>query len=129
MPEEFRARNAAGIQWLAEAFRLARADGSAAVVVFMQANPWASPSSRYFGYRELISALAGETRNFRGEVLLVHGDTHRHRVDRPLRDPESAEPFANFTRVEVFGYPTMNWVRIRVGAERGRVRFEVTPGS
>jgi len=31
--------------------------------------------------------------------------------------------------VEVFGYPTMNWVRIRVGDEGGRVRFEVTPGS
>jgi hypothetical protein len=129
MPEEFRARNAAGIQWLGEAFRIARADGSGAVVVFMQANPWASPSSRYFGYRELLSALARETRDFRGEVLLVHGDTHRHRVDRPLRDPGGGAPLPNFTRVEVFGYPTMNWVRIRVSEERGRVRFEVTPGS
>ena len=64
-----------------------------------------------------------------GEVLLVHGDTHRHRVDRPLRDPADGAPLANFTRVEVFGYPTMNWVRIRVGDEGGRVRFEVTPGS
>ena len=62
-------------------------------------------------------------------MLLVHGDTHRHRVDRPLRDPESGATLANFTRVEVFGYPTMNWVRIRVSEQAGRVRFEVTPGS
>lgn len=129
MPEEFRSRNAAGIQWLGEAFRLARADGTGAIVVFMQANPWASPSSHYFGYRELLSALARETRDYRGEVLLVHGDTHRHRVDRPLRDPAGGAPLTNFTRVEVFGYPTMNWVRVRVSEEGGRMRFEVTPGS
>jgi len=129
MPEEFRDRNAAAILWLEQAFRLARGDGSSAVVVLMQANPWASPTGHYFGYRELLSALARETRAFRGEVLLVHGDTHRHRVDRPLRDPADDAPLANFTRVEVFGYPTMNWVRIRVGDEGGRVRFEVTPGS
>jgi hypothetical protein len=129
MPEEFRDRNAAAIQWLEQAFRLARDDGSGAVVVLMQANPWASPTSHYFGYRELLSTLARETREFRGEVLLVHGDTHRHRVDRPLRDPAGGAPLANFTRVEVFGYPTMNWVRIRVSEEAGRVRFTVTPGS
>lgn len=129
MPEEFRQRNAAAIQWLEEAFRLAHADGFGAVVVLMQANPWASPSSHYYGYRELLSALARESREFRGEVLLVHGDTHRHRVDRPLRNPAGGPPFPNFTRVEVFGYPTMNWVRIRVSERAGRVRFEVTPGS
>ena len=62
-------------------------------------------------------------------MLLVHGDTHRYRVDQPLRDPDGGTPLANFTRVEVFGYPTMNWVRIRVSEEAGRVRFTVTPGS
>ena len=129
MPDEFRNRNAATIDWLAQSFQLARADGSGAVVVLMQANPWASPTSRYFGYRELLSTLALETREFPGEVLLVHGDTHRHRVDRPLNVPASGAPVANFTRAEVFGYPTMNWMRIRVGEQAGRVRFEVTPGS
>ena len=129
MPEEYRRRSAAIDEWLAQAFGPARRDGLRAVVVLMQANPWASPTNRYFGYRELLSALARETREFPGEVLLVHGDTHRHRVDRPLRDPASGVPLANFTRVEVFGYPTMNWVRIRVSEEAGRVRFEVTPGS
>ena len=129
MPEEFRVRNAAVREWLERSFALARGDSLGAVVVLIHANPWASPTGRYFGYRELLASLARESREFRGEVLLVHGDTHRHRVDRPLRDPEGGERLSNFTRVEVFGYPTMNWVRIRVGEEAGRVRFEVTPGS
>ncbi|MBI1964902.1 MAG: hypothetical protein HYV99_09270 [Betaproteobacteria bacterium] len=129
MPEEFRSRNAAVEQWLERSFRLAREDGLRAVVVLMQANPWASPTGHYFGYRELLAALARETREFRGEVLLVHGDTHRHRVDRPLRRAPGDAPLANFTRVEVFGSPSMNWVRIRVSEEAGRVRFVVTPGS
>jgi hypothetical protein len=129
MPEEFRVRSAAAAQWLAQSFNLARADGLRAVVLFMQANPWAAPTGRYFGYRELLATLAKETLGFDGEVLLVHGDTHRYRVDGPLSDPATGAPVANFTRVEVFGSPGMNWVRIRVSDYAGRVGFEVTPGN
>lgn len=129
MPEEFRSRSAAVARWLEQSFNFARGERLLAVVIFMQANPWASPSNRYFGYRDLLAALARETLGFDGEVLLVHGDTHRYRVDAPLRDPATGVPVANFTRVEVFGSPGMNWVRIRVAAEAGRVSFEVTPGN
>ena len=129
MPEESRHRTAAGNEWLGQSFGLARVNGLRAVVILIQGNPWASPTGRYFGYRELISALARETREFPGEVLLVHGDTHRHRVDRPLRDLETGTPVVNLLRVEVFGSPSMNWVKIRVIEDAGRVRFEVTPGS
>jgi len=129
MPEEFRRRSVAINEWLGRSFGLARANGTRAVVVLMQANPWAAPANRYYGFRELHAALARQAREFTGEVLLVHGDTHRYRVDQPLRDPASGEVLANFTRVEVFGYPTMNWVRIRVSEEAGRIRFTVTPGS
>lgn len=129
MPEEFHHRNAAVIAWLEQSFSIARSGRLRAVVVLMQADPWISPTSRYFGFRELLAAFAAQTREFDGEVLLVHGDTHRYRVDRPLRDPVSGAPLANFMRVEVFGYPTMNWVRIRVAERDGRVRFSVDPGS
>ncbi len=129
MPEEFRSRSAAVARWLEQSFDFARGETLRAVVIFMQANPWASPSNRYFGYRDLLAALARETLGFDGEVLLVHGDTHRYRVDAPLRDPATGVPVANFTRVEVFGSPGMNWVRIRVAEDAGRVSFEVTPGN
>lgn len=129
MPGEYRSRSAAVGEWLEQSFDLAREGGLKAIVVLIQANPWASPASHYFGYRELLATLARKVNGFEGEVLLVHGDTHRHRVDRPLRDPANGATLANFTRIEVFGYPVMNWVRIRVMEEAGRVRFEVTPGS
>jgi hypothetical protein len=129
MPEEFRSRSAAVARWLEQSFNFAREERLRAVVIFMQANPWVSPTSRYFGFRELLATLAKETLGFDGEVLLVHGDTHRYRVDSPLRDPASGAPVANFTRVEVFGSPGMNWVRIRVIKDAERVRFEVTPGN
>jgi hypothetical protein len=38
-------------------------------------------------------------------------------------------PLANFLRIEVFGSPTVNWVRVRVTEQDGRVEFEATPGS
>lgn len=127
MPEEFRSRSAAVDRWLEQSFDLARRNGLRAVVVLMQANPWFTGSDIEF--RELLRRLAAESRGFDGEVLLVHGDTHRPRVDRPLRDPATGTPIANFTRVEVFGSPEINWMRIRVRDEAGRVVFEATPGS
>ena len=75
-----------------------------------------------------MSALTAETRNFPGEVLLVHGDTHHYRVDRPLSGANEG-PLANFTRVEVFGSPFVNWVRVQAIEENGRIRFEAAPGS
>jgi hypothetical protein len=129
LPEEFRNRGAAVARWLEQSFNFSRGERLRAVVIFMQANPWISPTSRYFGFRELLATLARETLGFDGEVLLVHGDTHRFRVDSPLRDPTTGAPVANFTRVEVFGSPGMNWVRIRVVEEAGQVSFEVTPGN
>ena len=128
-PEEFRGRNEAVLAWLRDAFRIARAESLPALVLLLHANPWASPSSRHFGYRDLLIALDAETREFRGQVLLVHGDTHRYRADRPAIHPDGIAPPSNFTRVEVFGYPTMNWVRIRVVEDAGRIRFEAAPGS
>ena len=129
MPEEFRSRSAAVGEWLEQSFSLARGDRLRAVVIFMQANPWISPTGRYFGFRELLATMAKETLGFDGEVLLVHGDTHRFRVDSPLHDPATGALIANFTRVEVFGSPGMNWVRIRVSDQGGRTSFEITPGN
>ena len=81
------------------------------------------------GFERLLGQLAHETRRFGGTVLLVHGDEHRFLVDRPLRDPQDGNPLDNFTRVEVFGSPAMNWVRVRVTQKSGRVSWEITPGS
>jgi len=127
-PEEYSRRLAAMLDWVARGFRLARSRNAKGVVIAMHANPWASGMRPRRGFGELLAAITRETSSFGGAVLLLHGDTHHYRVDQPLRDASGA-PIANFTRVEVFGYPAMNWVRVRVIEENGRVRFDATPGS
>lgn len=129
MPEEFRIRSAAVDQWLAQSFDLARKERLRGVVVLMQANPWFGMTKTDVGFRDLMRRFATESRVFDGEVLLVHGDTHRHIVDHPLVDPDTGAPILNFTRVEVFGSPNINWVRIRVHDRGGRVEFEASQGS
>lgn len=129
MPEEHSRRSAAIREWLQGSFQHARTKSLSAVVVLMQANPWGFSGHPRRGFAELVGTLSAQARNFPGEVLLVHGDTHRYRVDRPLSDPASGAPLANFTRVEVFGSPEMNWVRVKVLGDAGRIRWEVTPGS
>ncbi len=129
MKDEYARREKAQREWIAQAFDVARRNGARAVAVFMHGDPWNVLGQPRRGYDGLLDALTSATRTFKGEVLLVHGDTHRYRVDKPLRDPAGDAPLANFTRVEVFGYPSMNWVRVRVSEEAGRIRFTATPGS
>lgn len=116
------------LDWLAEAFALARAERLPGLVIVMQANP----GFRHFaqglphaGYRTLIEALRRETLDFPGQVLLVHGDTHWQRVDQPLRHPETHAPLANFTRVETYGYPQLGWVEVRIDPAAARL-FAIT---
>jgi hypothetical protein len=127
--EEFKARDEAVRKWIGESFRIARTEGLPAVVLVMQANPWAVTGPLRAGYAPLLKTLASETLRFRGEVVLIHGDTHRFRVDRPLIDPGTRRPIRNLLRIEVFGSPSVNWVRVRVEEADGRVSFVATPGS
>ncbi len=129
MPVEMAARSKANEAWVAGTFASARTQGQDAVVLAMQANPWASGGAVKTHYAGLMAAITRETLNFRGEVLLIHGDTHRFRVDQPLLDTRSKQAVRNFTRIEVFGYPFMNWVRVRVSRDNGKVSFSVTPGG
>jgi hypothetical protein len=128
-PAEQAERGAALSAWIADSFGLARERRLRAVIVLMHASMWAHSGNPRRAFVSLVTQLAHETRRFGGPVLLVHGDEHHYRVDQPLRDPGSTTPIENFTRVEVFGSPVMNWVRVRVSEDSGRIRFFVTPGS
>ena len=126
---EFLARDAAVREWITASFRIASARQLRAVVLAMQANPWAAAGPRARGYAPLLATLRTQAREFPGEVLLIHGDTHRYRVDRPLVDPDTQQPIPNFTRIEVFGSPNINWVRVRIDESSGGVKFSAEPGS
>lgn len=125
---EFLAREAANRAWLAEAFRQAREDALPALVLALQANPGledlaeGSPSA---GYASFLQQLREELARYPGEVVLVHGDTHAHRIDHPLRDPASGQPLARFTRIETHGSPFMGWILVKVQPGSPRLlRFE-----
>ena len=45
-------------------------------------------------------------------VLLVHGDSHIFRIDKPLLSSNTGRIIENFTRVETFGTPDVHWVRV-----------------
>jgi len=128
MPQEHEQRDAAARDWLRQAFALARHETLSAVVVLFQANPLTESMRPRRGFTEFLDLLAHETTAFGGQVLLVHGDTHHYRVDRPLRHPGTREPLQNLTRVEVFGSPSVNWVRVRVVDDGTRISFEMSPG-
>ncbi len=126
------ARDAANRAWLAEAFARAREQKLLGLVIIIQANPgfdsYKRDSTQPDGYSGFFNQLRDETPAFSGQVLLVHGDTHTHRIDQPLRHPKTNETLANFTRVETYGSPFMGWVKAMVDERDPRLfRFEPHP--
>ena len=126
---DYRARNPALLDWIDAAFAAASREKARGVVLFMQGNPAIEHYVAGFahaGYRELLERIHRRTRDFAGQVLLVHGDTHWQRVDRPLS--KGARPLSNFTRLESFGSPFTGWVDVTIDGNDERLfRFEEHP--
>jgi len=119
MDAEYARRSAADAAWLAQGFDLAKQERDAAVFIVMQADPHFDgsrrrPSGAADGYAALRRDLLAHTLAFGRPVILVHGDTHRYRVDHPLVDPATQQPLGNFTRIESFGSPLVDWIRVSV---------------
>ena len=112
---EYVARNEANLEWIREGFNHAEANGSSAVMLFIQANPgFELPPEVHTGYKDFLAALEEEVGAFGKPVVLAHGDTHTFRVDKPMISSTTGERVENFTRVETFGSPDVNWVRATV---------------
>lgn len=137
---EYAARDGANIAWMREAFARAREHGALGVMLVIQADPgFDLPETETFnertvpgfdGYNNFLAALVAETQGFDGQVVLVHGDTHFYKVDKPLVN--QAELLANFTRVETFGSPNIHWIKVTVDPHSRNVfTFEpmIVPGN
>lgn len=134
MDAEYAERNAADMAWMREAFRHAKESAGRGLMILIQANPrientWPArrkgalgigPAPKQpSGYAEFLAELRREVLAYDRPVVLVHGDTHYFRVDKPLIiDDKSGggrgRVIENFTRVELFGYPESNWVRASI---------------
>jgi len=115
---EYAARNEANLSWIRTAFALAREGGFDAMMLITQANLRFEmlPAMRT-GFNDTIAVLHDETIAFGKPVVLVHGDTHYFRMDKPLLGTLSQRRLENFTRLETFGTNDVHWVLGRV--ERG----------
>ncbi len=153
-PLEFAARNAADIAWLKDSFDVAKARGSAAVMLISQADPgWDLSTGEGAplrdpktlvetdglpdGFHDFLVALRDQVVAFRRPVAYVHGDSHYFRLDKPFLDAKG-QRLENFTRVETYGdnqangTNDVNWLRVNVDA-RSREVFsyqpQVVPGN
>lgn len=128
---EYVERNGANLAWLRESFDVARRENRRGIAIFIQANPgldrvpWSRSAKAMRPYKNFNAELQKLAAKFGGPVLLVHGDTHYFRVDKPFVDRAGAV-IANITRVEGFAHPNYHWVRLRVDAADPNV-FAVVP--
>ena len=120
-PAEYQARNAADMAWLQEAFDEADTKKSAGLMIIWQADPGFDTSgyqgtpkrdplslmqtdvpANQDGYHDILVELRNLTIGFEKPVVLVHGDSHYFRVDKPLVNAQGRR-LEKFTRVETFG--------------------------
>jgi hypothetical protein len=121
MDQEHAQRGRANAAWLAQGFELARKKDYATVFVVIQADPEFETSVLRLGvdaYAAFKQALFEHTLAFGKPVVLVHGDTHRFRVDQPLVDPATHARVAQFTRIESFGSPFVDWIKVTLDPAR-----------
>jgi hypothetical protein len=137
-PAEWKARNAADIQWLDQTFAEATQQGSSAVMLISQADPGFDESTgvgaptrdpktlveddafkNFDGFHDFLVELRKDVIAFGKPVAYVHGDSHYLRIDKPLLDSTGLR-IENFTRVETFGdhqeqgTNDVNWLKVLV---------------
>lgn len=129
MDAEHAERMIANFAWLAQAVAIARQPAIRGLVMLAHGDPRfdraADPADGYTGWRYALRAHASTLDK---PVLYVHGDGHLYRVDQPLRDLLTHDRIATFTRAEVFGSPTVGWVRVNVDPDAARP-FSIAPGG
>lgn len=128
---EFFARDAATIAWMDAGFDAADRAGAGALVLAYHADMFEFDFGetgegkwlRHSGFRNFGKALRKRAGKFGRPVLLVFGDSHRHRVFAPF--PDKAP---NVTALEVFGDEDMHAVEVTVRRAPGAApRFEIVP--
>ncbi len=131
---EYRARNVRNITWLKASFEEARLKRYSGVVILIQADiffPYELSDGGFKedflpglddnnGYTDFYLTLQNETQHFDGQVLLVHGDSHYFKIDKPMYD-DDGRLTANFTRIQVFGDKDNSWVKVIVDPNEDNV--------
>jgi hypothetical protein len=107
------ARMAATLEWLDESLALAEQRGAAHIFILMHADPRFERVGTGDAYARLRAVLATHAVWFAGRLVLVHGDTHVRRDDRPL---------PGLRRLQMWGAPFVSW--LRAAEKHGVLRVE-----
>lgn len=105
------------LDWLDEAAALADPQTVRATVIAFHAHPgFAAHGRGGVSVRHVwfLDRLVAWAKHDRRPLLLIHGDTHTYRVDKPLVDPATGERFEHVTRLESHGSPWLGWTRVDV---------------
>ena len=131
---EYAARDVANINWMKSSFQKAKEQNARGILLAFQGDPGfdlpetedldESKAPLVSGYQVFLQAVVKETENYKGQVLLVHGDTHFFKVDKPLYSPTKV--LSNLTRLQTFGSPNIHWVKVTVDDKRESV-FDIEP--
>ena len=131
-------RTAAAIHWMEAAFRQAWRHHAKVVVLAIQADMWdpeAIDGNQYDKFQPIVDKLAELSLKFRGQVLLLNGDSHHYFEDQPLADPSSStgqvynEPAVpNLTRITVQGSTNApaEWLRLTIDPDNYSQPFSWT---
>jgi hypothetical protein len=83
---EFKSRNEANIAWMKTTFATARIKEYKAIVFAMQADTFYDPAKpTESGFVDWLTAFQQEMLNWKKPVLLIQGDSHVFKIDRPFQ--------------------------------------------
>ena len=121
---EFAQRNAANIAWMRSTFASAKANGHVAVVLAMQADTFQHPGRPpESGVAEWVDAFREEAAAWRKPVLLIQGDTHQFKIDRPFE--KTYPPAGQVQRVVVPGEHISDAVLIAIDTDHPEQPFAI----
>ena len=106
-------RNEANAKWLDQAVRASERSQTVALVIAIQADPWAPKKPVY---EPFLAQLREAQRRIKKPVLFVHGDSHLLTIDTPFKDA-MGYPIDKITRLETYGSPFVGYVKVNVDPE------------
>ena len=126
--QEFAERDKASSAWITAGFDWVQKAGMKGLVVFIHADPLRGRDhdrkvGRPFG--RTVAALTEGALGFKKPVLLVHGDFHEFKLDKPFTDG-AGKAIENLTRLEVHGAPDVWAVKIDIDPASASL-FKIAP--
>lgn len=115
--QEYLQRNQANLAWIDHAFQLLEYQKLSGIVLAYQADMFYSPKQANdlsSGYRDTLISITKHSEKSGKPVLLIHGDTHRLKIDQPLLTIDQKYVLENVMRLQVMGADQVQAVEIKV---------------